>query len=58
MNDMAQYWRSRYLQALSKLETAQSTNMRSAYLDLASHYLAMQQFCDRTTTQESHWFTQ
>jgi len=55
MNDMAHYWHSRYLQALSKLEAAQSTNARCAYLDLASHYLAMQQFCERPAAHENQW---
>jgi beta-galactosidase GanA len=52
MNRMADYWRSRYLHALSRLEAAESPNTRFAYLGLAGHYLAMQQFCERTPAHE------
>lgn len=44
---MADYWHARYLLALSKVESSQSSRTRCAYLDLASHYWAMKQFCER-----------
>jgi len=48
MNAMADYWHTRYLQALSKVEASESSKARSAYLDLASHYWAMKRFCERS----------
>jgi hypothetical protein len=40
-NQMAEYWQTRYLSALSKVEDATSPRTRSAYMDLAEHYKAM-----------------
>jgi hypothetical protein len=45
---MANYWHDRYLQALSKVREAQSAHTRRAYQDLATHYKAMRQFCERS----------
>jgi hypothetical protein len=47
MSPMAQYWHARYLQTLLKVESARSPQVRCAYLDLAVHYRAMQQLCER-----------
>jgi len=45
---MSEYWHNRYLLALAKIDEAQSVQARSAYIDLAAHYRAMRQFCDRS----------
>jgi hypothetical protein len=44
---MADYWHARYVEALSKVNAARSPQARSAYSDLAAHYRAMREFCDR-----------
>ncbi len=44
---MADYWHSRYLQTLSNIAEAKCPKVRSAYMDLAAHYSAMRQFCER-----------
>jgi len=43
---MSNYWGTRYLQTLSKVESATSPRVRTAYLDLARHYKAMELLCD------------
>jgi hypothetical protein len=42
------YWHVRYMEALSKVDRAESAEARAAFLDLASHYESMVWFCDRT----------
>jgi hypothetical protein len=44
---MANYWQTRYLQALAKADSAISSSTRNAYLDLAVHYGAMRLLCER-----------
>jgi hypothetical protein len=46
---MDDYWHNRYLRALSLREQAQSSGIRSAYGDLADHYKAMREFCERSS---------
>jgi len=43
---VANYWLTRYSQALAQMETAQSADARDAYRDLAQHYLSMRRFCE------------
>jgi hypothetical protein len=50
--NMTNYWRARYLQAIAKVEQAQSTRTRSAYADLALHYDAMHRLCERSPVGE------
>lgn len=45
---MSNYWHARYLQALAKVNQAQSAEARSAYADLAAHYDAMHRLCERS----------
>lgn len=45
---MADYWHSRYLQALQKLQEAKSSEVRVAYIDLAAHYEAMERLCEHS----------
>jgi hypothetical protein len=42
---MANYWYSRYLETLTRADTASSERVRLAYLDLAEHYQAMHRLC-------------
>jgi hypothetical protein len=44
---MADYWQTRYFNALSKGEGATSPRARSAYMDLAEHYKAMWRLSER-----------
>jgi hypothetical protein len=45
---MNNYWHARYLQAVAKVNQAQSAQARSAYADLAAHYDAMHRLCERS----------
>jgi hypothetical protein len=45
---MPEYWHTRYLDTLSKVDAATNARVRSAYLDLAEHYRAMAQFSERS----------
>ena len=44
---MGRYWHTRYLQALGKVDQAQSLQTKIAYQELAAHYDAMRHFCER-----------
>jgi hypothetical protein len=44
---VAHYWHNRYRHALAQMQSAQSTETRAAYADLAQHYISMQRFSQR-----------
>lgn len=45
---MSDYWYTRYLETLSKIDSAASSKTRMTYLELASHYQAMHRLCGHT----------
>jgi hypothetical protein len=49
---MTNYWHARYLQAIAKVEQAQSARTRCAYADLAAHYDAMHRLCAHSPVGE------
>lgn len=45
---MSDYWYSRYLEALTQVDSASSSKARMTYLELADHYKAMHRLCGHT----------
>jgi hypothetical protein len=43
--EMSDYWYSRYLEALSQMDSSSNPKARMTYLELANHYKAMHRLC-------------
>jgi len=52
----ASYWQARYRLALWQMDAAQGDRLKVTYSDLATHYAAMERFCDVDDTRPDWHF--
>ena len=46
--EMSEYWYSRYVETMARVDVSPSLKTRMAYLELANHYMAMHRLCSHS----------